>query len=150
MQCPKDRASHTRPLMTPLEHRATESDSRGSKPSDCFCYSSSFSGPSTNRESNLKPLGQCWVPPIVAFYNQQGLLRTYSSPGSSIRSPHPGPHGVNTGSSGHCSRHLTYIYIPELVVGLPLSTFIGEHLHQRRKLIGNYLRVVPWQCLDQC
>ena len=22
------------------------------------------------------PLGQCWVPPIVAFYDQQGLLRT--------------------------------------------------------------------------
>ena len=36
------------------------------------------------------PLGQCWVPPIVTFYDQQGLLRTYSSPGSSIRSPHPG------------------------------------------------------------
>ena len=36
------------------------------------------------------PLGQCWVPPIVAFYDQQGLLRTYSLPGSSIRSPHPG------------------------------------------------------------
>ena len=27
------------------------------------------------------PLGQCWVPPIVAFYDQQGLLRTYLSPG---------------------------------------------------------------------
>ena len=36
------------------------------------------------------PLGQCWVPPIVAFYAQQGLLRTYSLPGGSIRSPHPG------------------------------------------------------------
>ena len=36
------------------------------------------------------PLGQCWVPPIVAFYDQQGLLRTSSLPGSSIRSPHPG------------------------------------------------------------
>ena len=31
------------------------------------------------------PLGQCWVPPIVAFYDQQGLLRTYSLPGGSIR-----------------------------------------------------------------
>ena len=41
------------------------------------------------------PLGQCWVPPIVAFYDQQGLLRTYSLPGGSIRSPHPGsPQGV--------------------------------------------------------
>ena len=36
------------------------------------------------------PLGQCWVPPNVAFYDQQGLLRTYSLPGGSIRSPHPG------------------------------------------------------------
>ena len=36
------------------------------------------------------PLGQCWVPPIVTFYDQQGLLRTYSLPGGSIRSPHPG------------------------------------------------------------
>ena len=36
------------------------------------------------------PLGQCWVPPIVAFYDQQGLLRTYSLPGSSIRSLHSG------------------------------------------------------------
>ena len=36
------------------------------------------------------PLGQSWVPPLVAFYDQQGLLRTYSLPGGSIRSPHPG------------------------------------------------------------
>ena len=36
------------------------------------------------------PLGQCWVPPIVPFYDQQGLLRTYSLPGGSIRRPHPG------------------------------------------------------------
>ena len=35
------------------------------------------------------PLVQCWVPPIVAFYDQQGLLRTYSLPGSSIRSSQP-------------------------------------------------------------
>ena len=39
---------------------------------------------------STNPLGQCWVPPIVAFYDQQGLLRTYSLPGGSIRSPHPG------------------------------------------------------------
>ena len=50
------------------------------------------------------PLGQCWVPPIVAFYDQQGLLRTYSLPGGSIRSPHPGsPRGCmyeeDTGAS---------------------------------------------------
>ena len=36
------------------------------------------------------PLGQCWVPPILAFYDQQGILRTYSLPGGSIRSSHPG------------------------------------------------------------
>ena len=42
---------------------------------------------------HTNPLGQCWVPPIVAFYNQQGLLRTYSLPGSSIRIPVPDPHG---------------------------------------------------------
>ena len=42
------------------------------------------------------PLGQCWVPPIVAFYDQQGLLRTYSLPGGSIRSPHPrAPRGLH-------------------------------------------------------
>ena len=55
------------------------------------------------------PLGQCWVPPIVAFYDQQGLLRTYSLPGGSIRSPHPGsPRGgrpyrrLYTRHQGHC------------------------------------------------
>ena len=31
----------------------------------------------------MKPLGPCWVPPIVTFYNQQGLLKAYSPPGSS-------------------------------------------------------------------
>ena len=36
------------------------------------------------------PRGKCWVPPIVTFYDQQRLLRTYSLPGCSIRSPHPG------------------------------------------------------------
>ena len=48
------------------------------------------------------PLGQCWVPPIVAFYDQQGLLRTYSLPGGSIRSPHPGsPRGAPTRNRTH-------------------------------------------------
>ena len=48
------------------------------------------------------PLGQCWVPPIVAFYDQQGLLRTYSLPGGSIRSPHPGsPRGNVWGRGCH-------------------------------------------------
>ena len=41
------------------------------------------------------PFGQCWVPLIVAFYDQQGLLRSYSLPGGSIRSPHPGSPWVN-------------------------------------------------------
>ena len=42
------------------------------------------------------PRGSCPITdldpaPIVTFYSQQGLLRAYSSPVSSIRSPHPGP-----------------------------------------------------------
>ena len=40
------------------------------------------------------PLGQCWVPPIVAFYDEQGLLRAYSSPVSFIRSPYSDPTGI--------------------------------------------------------
>ena len=41
------------------------------------------------------PLTRCWVPPIVAFYDQQGLLRTYLLPWGSIRRPHLGsPRGV--------------------------------------------------------
>ena len=47
------------------------------------------------------PLGQCWVPPIVAFYDQQGLLRTYSLPGGSIRSPHPGVIGPHANPPSH-------------------------------------------------
>ena len=39
----------------------------------------------------IKLLAQCWVPPIVTFYNQQGLLRAYSAPGSPIRSSLPVP-----------------------------------------------------------
>ena len=39
----------------------------------------------------MKPFGQCWVPPIAAFYDQQGLLRAYWPPGNSIRIPNPGP-----------------------------------------------------------
>ena len=46
------------------------------------------------------PLDQCWVPPIIAFYDQQGLLRTYSSPGGSIRTPDPvSPLGVEGSKS---------------------------------------------------
>ena len=54
------------------------------------------------------PLGQCWVPPIVAFYDQQGLLRTYSLPGGSIRRPHPGsPWGCKRrGLWSHQYKHL--------------------------------------------
>ena len=68
-----------------------------------------MTGPSTNWESNPQNLlGQCWVPPIVAFYDQQGLLRAYSLPGSSIRSPHPGS------PRGHYNRRYTsqWPYIP--------------------------------------
>ena len=52
------------------------------------------------------PLGQCWVPPMVALYNQQGLLRTYSSPGGSIRSPHlgsPQGHSECSGKKRKCN-----------------------------------------------
>ena len=61
------------------------------------------------------PFGQCWVPPIVAFYDQQGLLRTYSLPGSSIRSPHPGS------PRGHASRNHSH-FLTSLVLTL-LKTF---------------------------
>ena len=39
----------------------------------------------TQHQSGIEPvklLGQCWVSPIVTFYDQQGLLRAYSSLGS--------------------------------------------------------------------
>ena len=52
--------------------------------------------PLTEHQSGMKPikpLGQRWVSPIVAFYDQQGLLRAYLPSESSIRSPHPGSHG---------------------------------------------------------
>ena len=42
----------------------------------------------------IKPLGHYWVPPTLAFYDQQGLLRAYSPPGNSIGAPTPDPHGV--------------------------------------------------------
>ena len=57
----------------------------------------------TQQQPGIEPtnsLGQCWVPPIVAFYDQQGLLRTYSLPGGSIRSPHPGSPSITVGLSG--------------------------------------------------
>ena len=56
----------------------------------------------TQQQPGIKPtnpLGQCWVPPVFAFYDQHGLLRTYSLPGGSIRSPHPGsPRGWRRGN----------------------------------------------------
>ena len=52
------------------------------------------------------PLGQCWVPPIIAFYDQQGLLRTYLSQGGSITvsklgvaQQHPYQLGIMSGKS---------------------------------------------------
>ena len=47
-----------------------------------------MTGPSTNQESNPQILLVSAGSPLSS--NQQGLLRTYLSPGSSIRSPHPG------------------------------------------------------------
>ena len=52
----------------------------------------------TQQQPGIKPtnpLGQCWVPPIFAFYKQQGPLRTYLSPGVSI--PTPDPHRMRCG-----------------------------------------------------
>ena len=67
------------------------------------------------------PLGHCWVPPIVAFYDQQGLLRTYSLPGASIRSPHPGsPRGV---FFRRC-----YIQNPFCFLAMLHTMFEGKHL----------------------
>ena len=65
----------------------------------------------TQQQPGIKPtnpLGQCWVPPIVAFYDQQGILRTYSLPRGSNRSPHPGsPRGQQCRAScgGHIRHH---------------------------------------------
>ena len=39
-----------------------------------------------------KPLGQCWVPPFVDFYDHQGLLRAYSL---KKKAPNPDPRGVD-------------------------------------------------------
>ena len=51
------------------------------------------------------PLGQCWAPPIVAFYDQQGLLTTHSIPGGSIRRPHPRSPRGNGQRSQHCCKY---------------------------------------------
>ena len=48
-----------------------------------------MTGPSTNWESNPQNLLVGARFPLSSFYNQQALLRAYSSPGGSIRSPHP-------------------------------------------------------------
>ena len=58
------------------------------------------------------PLCQCWVPPIVAFYDQQGLLRTYSLPGGSIRSPYPrSPQGPQLPSPSSSSSEETDTHV---------------------------------------
>ena len=55
-------------------------------------------GRSTNWESNpqfsffLNLLGQCWIPPIVSFYDQQGLLRTNRRQGAPSGAPTSDPH----------------------------------------------------------
>ena len=64
-----------------------------------------MTGPSTNQESNQQNLlvGARPPPPlIVAFYDQQGLLRTYWSPGA----PTPDPHGVEVQGGGHTKFYL--------------------------------------------
>ena len=60
-------------------------DGEGSKLKDHFHYTS-------------KPLDQCWVAPIIAFYNQQGLLHEglFFLRGKSLsRGLSPEPHEVN-------------------------------------------------------
>ena len=69
------------------------------------------------------PLGHRWVPPIVAFYDQQGLLRTYLLPGSSIRSPHPGSPFLNVfGMTGPCSNRESNPQILLVSAESPLSS----------------------------
>ena len=71
------------------------------------------------------PLGQCWVPPIVAFYDQQGLLRTFSLPGGSIRSPHHrSPRGKEGG--GGYTESLFF-----LMPGLQRGPFMSPHTISR-------------------
>ena len=56
-----------------------------------------MTGPSTNWESNPQILlVSAGSPPyIIAFNDQQGLLRTYLSPRGSVRNPlAPNPHAV--------------------------------------------------------
>ena len=39
-------------------------------------------------QSGIKPISQCWVPPIVAFYRKQGLLKA-DWPQSGAGTPNP-------------------------------------------------------------
>ena len=72
-----------------------------------------MTGPSRNRESNPQNL---LVGAIIAFYNQQGLLRTYSSPGGSIRSLKPrSPRCIRYIVSDHC-RYSTKQTLPSLYI----------------------------------
>ena len=101
------------------------------------------------------PLGQCWVPPIVAFYDQQGLLRTYSLPGSSIRTPHPPP-GSPRGSQKREVKHYLYEAVHFLiafpsnqhqsalqlfqvlprVLDFSIFSILADHLHADRVFKG--------------
>ena len=89
VQCPIERALHTRPLMTLLGAQGySQTPGDQIQISVLLLYDLSW----TQHQPGTKPiapLGQCWVPPIIAFYNQQELLGVYSPPGSSTRSPHP-------------------------------------------------------------
>ena len=104
-----------------------------------------MTGPSTKHQPGIEPiesLSQCLVPPIVAFYNQQGLLRAYSSPGSSIRSPHPGPPqdgpflAALTTSRGYWEPILPKGQSPSPepprgdLIGNEMIKYGGEHLHR--------------------
>ena len=56
--------------------RVIKSGQQGIKTRDHFSCTLTLGEPSPNRESNPK---DNWVPPIAAFYNQQVVLRAYST-----------------------------------------------------------------------
>ena len=64
------------------------------------------------------PLGQCWVPPIVALYDQQGLMRTYSLPGAPSGAPTPDPHGGSNGESRKCENANTAMRPRDYTLGV--------------------------------
>ena len=78
----------------------------------------------TQQQPGIEPTN--WlVPPIVAFYDQQGLLRTYLLLGGSIRSAHPG-------SPQASFQKLTMAHII-ILMRAPKLPMIGAHLAPRTR-----------------